>query len=229
MRTRSALLIGCAAVCALAAADSLEQARDKQDRAALENAAKQFAAAAARQPGDAAAQYRLALAQSYVAEVATELRDKSGAKTAAESGIQAAERAVSLQPKVAEYHRILGTLCGQVIPAQVLLALKYGNCARSSIDRAIELDPKSARAYLSRGVGNFYLPAAFGGGVELAVRDFEKAAQLDPKLADVYLWLGIAQRKVQRNEEARRNIAKSIELNPTRVWARQQLEKTPPN
>jgi len=91
--------------------------------------------------------------------------------------------AVDLQPQVAEHHRILGTLCGQVVPAQVLLAFRYGHCARASIDRAIALDPRSALAYLSRGVGNYYLPSAFGGGVDLAIRDFRKALEAAmPKL-----------------------------------------------
>jgi hypothetical protein len=35
-------------------------------------------------------------------------------------------------------------------------------------------------------------------------------------------------RKLNRNAEARQAIQKSLELNPQRVWARQQLEKTPP-
>lgn len=212
---------------AAAAPGDLESARDRQDRAALDRAVGEMKAAAAKQPQAAPAQYRLAQAESYLAEVLLELRDKDAAKTAAEDGIHAAERAVALQPSNAEYHRILGTLCGQVVPAQVLLALKYGRCARESIDRAIQLDPRSARAYLSRGIGNYYLPPAFGGGVELAIRDFQKAAELDPKSADSYLWLGIALRKAHRNADARKEIAKSLELNPNRIWARQQLDKTP--
>ncbi len=207
--------------------DKLEEARNRQDRQYLEQTVRDRKSAADRSPGDAAAQYRFAQAQSYLAEVTLELKDKDAAKSAAEEGIHAAERAVRLQPKVAEYHRILGTLCGQVIPAHVLLGLKYGNCARSSIDRAIELDPRSSKAYLSRGIGNYYLPSGLGGGVELAVHDFEKAIQLDPTSADTHLWLGIALRKLERNAEARKEIAKSIELNPSRIWARQQLEKTP--
>jgi len=46
-------------------------------------------------------------------------------------------------------------------------------------------------------------------------------------LADAHLWLGLALRKAGRNAEARRAIARSLELNPRRVWAKQQLEKTP--
>ncbi len=208
-------------------ADPLEDARNRQDRGLLARSVRELEAAARQKPNDASAQYRLATAQSYLAEVNLELKDKEAARSAAEAGIAAAERAVELQPNVAENHRILGTLCGQVVPAQVLLAFKYGKCARSSIDRAIELDPKSSRAYLSRGVGNYYLPAAMGGGMELAVRDFQKAIQLDPKSAEAYLWLGLALRKLNRNAEARKEIAKSLELSPSRIWAKQQLDKTP--
>lgn len=205
----------------------LVAARDRQDRGALERIAQDATAAAEKQTKEAEAQFRAAEAQSYLAEVALELRDKNAAKSAAEAGIRAAERAVALKPGVAEYHRILGTLCGQVIPANVLLALKYGKCARGSIDRAIELDPKSSKAWLSRGVGNYYLPESFGGGVELSVRDFQKAIELDPKSAEAHLWLGIALRKAQRNTDARKEFAKSLELNPNRIWAKQQLDKTP--
>jgi Flp pilus assembly protein TadD len=76
-------------------------------------------------------------------------------------------------------------------------------------------------------VGNYYLPTAFGGGVEAAIRDIEKAIELDARLAEAHLWLGIALRKAGRAAEARRAIARSLELNPRRAWARQQLEKTP--
>ena len=209
------------------ASNNLEAARDGQDRAALERAIAEASTAANAKPQDATAQYRTALAQSYLAEVAMELRDKGQARSAAEAGIQAAEKAVSLAPAVAEHHRILGTLCGQVIPANVLAGLKYGRCALDSINRAIELDAKSSVAYLSRGIGNYYLPSSFGGGVETAIRDIRKALQLDPKSSAAYMWLGVALRKANRNAEAREALAKSVQLNPRRVWAKQQLEKTP--
>lgn len=207
--------------------DDLRSARDRQDRAALDRAVREAAGAAAKLPKDAGAHLRLAQAESYLAEVDLELHDKPAAKAAAEAGIHAAERAVALQPAVAEHHRILGTLCGQVVPAQVLLAFKYGRCARSSIERALELDPRSSLARLSRGVGNYYLPPAFGGGIELAIRDFRKAIEIDPRSAEAHLWLGVALRKARHNAEARREILKSLELSPNRIWAKQQLDKTP--
>ncbi len=184
--------------------------------------------AAQRESNNAGAQYNLAVAQSYLAEVAFELRDKNAAATAAENGIQVAQRAVQLDPKKAEYHRVLGALCGQVIPANVIAGIRYGKCALESVNKAIELDPKSADAYLSRGVGNYYLPPQFGGGVDKAITDIQKAIQLNPKMAEAQMWLGIVLRKANRNAEARTALSRSIELNPARVWAKQQLEKTPP-
>src|SRR2546430_10298916 len=38
---------------------------------------------------------------------------RSAAKNAAQAGIDAAERAVNLKGDSSEYHRLLGTLCGQ--------------------------------------------------------------------------------------------------------------------
>jgi tetratricopeptide (TPR) repeat protein len=213
--------------CLRALPRELEQARDRQDRAALEKIVASFGAIAGKQANDAQAQYMLALADSVLAEVATELKDKNGGRAAAEAGIKAAERAVALKPDVAEHHRILGTLCGQVIPANVLAGLKYGRCAMDSINKAIELDPKSPLGYVSHGVGNYYLPGAFGGGAELALKDFQKAIQLDPNLAEAHLWMGIALRKLNRNEEARSALGKALQLNPDRLWTKQQLEKTP--
>ncbi|MBI1789363.1 MAG: tetratricopeptide repeat protein [Acidobacteria bacterium] len=209
---------------AVLAASDLEKARDAQDRAGLE---KMVAALEQKPAGDAKGFYQLALAYSYLAEVAQEQRDKGQVKRAAEAGIRAAERAVALKPEVAEYHRLLGTLCGQIVPANVLAGLSYGKRAQEAIARALERDPKSAPAYISRGVGNYYLPQALGGGYERALGDFQKAIELDPKSAEAHLWLGLTLRQLKRNGEARKALARSLELNPSRLWTKQQLEKTP--
>ncbi|HLJ48262.1 MAG TPA: tetratricopeptide repeat protein [Bryobacteraceae bacterium] len=222
------LLIFAIPVLALAnGVTELETARDRQDQQALDKLVSQYRAAADKQPKDATSQYQLALAESYAAEVAVEIRDKAKANGYAETGITAAEKAVGMKPDVAEYHRILGTLCGQMISSMGLAGIKYGKCAMTSVNKAIELDPKSSSAYLSHGVGNYYLPSALGGGVDLAIKDFEKAIELNPKSAEAYCWLGVALRKANRPAEARKAFSKSLELNPNRLWAKQQLDKTP--
>ena len=182
MRTSRIALVLISAVLAIASA-ALETARDTQDRTALERAVADASAAAAKNGSDAETNYHLAQAQSYLAEVALELKDKATAAKAAESGIEAARKAVSLNGKSPEFHRLLGTLCGQVIPASTLLGFKYGHCALDEINKALELDPKFALAYVSRGVGNYYLPDQLGGGPHKAIPDFQKALSLNPKLA----------------------------------------------
>jgi len=206
---------------------NLIKARDRQDKPALQKLVDDFKAIAANQPKDAAAQYHLALAESYAAEVAIETHDKAAAKNYAQAGIDAAERAVAIKADSSEYQRILGTLCGQIISGQGLAGLKYGKCALTAVNKAIELDPKSSANYVSHGVGNYYLPPALGGGIDLAIKDFRRAIELNPKNADAYLWLGVALRRNNQAEEAHKAIAKSLELNPNRLWAKQQLDKTP--
>jgi tetratricopeptide (TPR) repeat protein len=206
----------------------IHKARDKQDTASLDRIAQQLASIADSHPSDADAQYRAAYAASTRAEVAAELRDKNQQRAASEAGLKLVERAVTLKPDSAEYHRVKGTLCGQEAAALGGLgALKYGKCALDEVGKAIQIDPKSSVNYLSHGVGNYYLPAALGGGVELAIQDFQKAIELDPKSGEAYLWLGVALRKANKNAEAHKAFEKAVALNPNRVWAKQQLEKTP--
>lgn len=220
---RGFFLLSFATFAALAADAALESARNRQDRAALEKAGADRAKAAR----NAAGHYDTALAYSYLSEVALELRDKRQARSAAELGITAAKTALKLEPNNAEYHRLLGTLCGQVIPADPMAGFQHGRCAKEEIEKALQMNPKSALAWVSSGVGKFYLPAMFGGGVDLAMKDFQKAAAIDPKLPEAWLWIGLAHRKGNRNAEARQALQKAKALNPARLWIQQQLEKTP--
>jgi tetratricopeptide (TPR) repeat protein len=226
MRTAIILAIGAAACLATPPTTVLEEARNRQDRAALEQMFAAASAKAQQRADDAAALYEAAYSASYVAEVALELRDKAQAQRAAEAGIKFAERVVALRP-TPEAYRLLGTLCGQVIPANVLAGLNYGKRAREAVNKAIELDPKYGRAYLARGVGNYYLPAGLGGGVDKAIADFRTALELEPGNSDGWLWLGIALRKQGQNKAAREAFTKGLQAAPARVWLKQQLEKTP--
>ena len=222
----TAIFLG-AAILLRAGGTDLDRARDTQDRPALERLAGEAVSGAQKLPSDAQAQYRAALASSHLAEVAIEVGDKARARSAAESGIQAGQRAIGLNAQSAEFHRVLGTLCGQAVTSNPLSILKYGHCAQDEINKAVELDPKSALNYVGRGIGNYYLPPAFGGGVDLAVKDLQRAVALDAKLAEAHLWLGIALRKAGRTADAHAELQKAVDLAPARVWAKEQLAKTP--
>jgi tetratricopeptide (TPR) repeat protein len=209
-----------------AAPATLETARDAEDRPALEKMVNDYTAAATKAPNDAEAQYRGALACSYLAEIAIEQRDRKLGQQAAERGMKYGERAITLKPDSAEYYRVLGTLYGQAI-VDISSGLNYGPKAKEAINKAVEKAPKSSAVYVARGVGNYYLPAMLGGGPKLATDDFRKAIELDPKNAEAYLWLGLSLRKDNREAEARQAFTKSLALNPNRFWTQQQLAKTP--
>jgi tetratricopeptide (TPR) repeat protein len=229
VKSRCAILLTATALrlSAESSLGELNQAVDRQDRAAAERVVARLQEAAAKAPESASARYHHALASSQLSQIMMELGDRAGSSAAARAGVDSAKRAVALKPDSAEHHRILGALCGQAIPGNPLNALKYGACARDEVNKAVELDGRSYLAWLSRGVGNYYMPAAFGGGADKAILDFKKAIELNPKSADAHLWMGIALRKLGRNAEARAALEKSQTLNPDRLWARQQLEKTP--
>jgi len=219
-------LILAAFMAAAAVPQPLELARDQQDRAALDRLLNESAAAAAKAPNDAEAQYRAAVAASYLAGVDVELHDKKPAHDVAERGITFAEKAVALKPDNGEYLRVLGTLYGQAV-SDIMSGLRYGAKAKDTLSRAVEKSPKSSMVYVARGVGNLYLPAQLGGGPAIAIPDFQKAIELDAKNAEAYAYLGLSLRDEHKDAEARQAFAKALELNPKRVWVKQQLDKTP--
>jgi tetratricopeptide (TPR) repeat protein len=230
VRARRAATALCAIIMSAATPPiaDLEKARDRQDVGSLDGMIAQLTRAAQASPQSAQAQYELALAYSYAAEVAMELHDKKKSERYAEAGMEPAKKAADANTGNAEYHRLLGEICGQEIPASPLMGtLKYGPCAKNEIDKAIQLDSRSALAYVSRGVGNYYLPSSMGGGADLALKDFDKAIELNPNLAEAYLWKGLALRKSNRDAEARQAFQRALQLDPNRVWAKEQLEKTP--
>jgi tetratricopeptide (TPR) repeat protein len=223
---RFALTLALALGAAHAASTPLEQARDKQDKAALQKLVDEAAGAAAKAPNDADAQLRGALACSYMAEVLIEQRERKPARAVAEQGMKLAEKAVALKPTVADGYRVLGTLYGQGI-TDVMSGLSYGPKAKSAIAKAMELAPKSPMVWVAQGVGNYYLPSALGGGPANAIVSLRKAIEIDPKNAEAWMWLGVSLRKDGKDAEARQAFTKSLQLNPNRVWVKQQLDKTP--
>lgn len=216
------------AVSAIAATGELEKLRNAQDRAALDARAQSLHADAEKSASDPKKWIAAASAYSYAAEVAYELRDKGGSMRAAEAGVRDAEKAIAINGNVPDYYRVLGTLCGQVIPANPIIgALSYGRKAKDALDKAIQMDPKSSMAHVAHGVGYYYLPANFGGGPDNAIKDYKQALTLDPRNADAYLWMGIALAKQHQNKLAREAFTKALQLEPDRRWTKQQLEKTP--
>ena len=85
---------------------------------------------------------------------------------------------------------------------------KY-NAAMEDFDKAIELDPNHAIAYINRGILNATLDKT-----QEAMADYGKAIELDPNNAEAYINRGILNTKLDKTKEAMADFDKAIELDP---------------
>lgn len=200
---------------------SLGAARKARDRGDTEAIRKIIEAAEAR-----AADTRkfddyvqLALLEVWMCEALEAGNKEALVKDAAEAGVAAAETAVTLNPKSSQAHQLLADLLGQLAPHVMGGGMKYGQRSSDEADKAIELDPKNAEAYITRGISYLYTPEAFGGNKKKAFDFFTKAAQLDPKLDTPHIWLALYYMESEKSADGSREIAEALRINPDRVFA----------
>jgi TolB-like protein/DNA-binding winged helix-turn-helix (wHTH) protein/Tfp pilus assembly protein PilF len=114
------------------------------------------------------------------------------------------EKAIALDPNLADGYRVLS-----MIQAWVEL-----NCreAETSLKRASDLAPGDPD-----NLGRSALLAMCQGRQEKAVELWKQELLLDPLRPDEYLWLAQSLRDLGRYEEARRALAKALDLNPNQI------------
>ncbi len=109
----------------------------------------------------------------------------------------------------------MGTLCGQVVPGNMLTRSDLRQARQGSDAKGEANRPQTRLAPTKRAASaTIILPQAFGGGFDLAVADFRKAIELSPRNADAYLWLGLSLRKQNKDAEARQAFAKVAGARP---------------
>ena len=92
--------------------------------------------------------------------------------------------------------------------------------ARELYRKAIELDPKFARAYaglaMTHAIEHRLRPGEDPArGLERALALAETARQIDPDIAEVYWALGFVHAQVRRHDQALDELQKAIDLNPS--------------
>lgn len=194
---------------------ALRKARDSSDIAALRKAID-AARQQAQQKNTARAYEQLALFYSWLCEAGRGHNDNKLVKQAAEEGIEAAKRAVQLDPNSSEAHRLEGDLLGQLIPHVFAGGMRYGRQSTSEIEKAIQLDANNVSAYIARAAGYFYTPSNFGGSHEKAVEMLKKAVSLDATLDTPHIWLAQVYLEDNKTRDALREINEARQLNPER-------------
>ncbi len=151
-----------------------------------------------------------------------------------DSGVEQLEAAIELDPQFAEAHALLGSIYGMKASG-MLSGIRYGPKSQSAIERAMELAPENPRVFLIDGIGDFYKPSMFGGGVDNAIESFTTAADLFPAFepkselapdwghAEVYAWLGQAYSEQEKYGEAEEAYQKALEIDPNYGWVKYVL------
>ncbi|HEV2708375.1 MAG TPA: tetratricopeptide repeat protein [Pyrinomonadaceae bacterium] len=161
---------------------------------------------------------RLALFNVWLCEAAEAHQNKEVFKQAAESGVAAAEKAVELNPQSSEAHQLLGDLLNQLIPHVFGGGMRYGKRSTDELDKAIELNPKNADAYVSRAISYYYTPESFGGSKEKAFELLKKAVEIAPHTDSPHIWLAMFNLEAGRTQEALREINLARRANPERSF-----------
>jgi len=128
-----------------------------------------------------------------------------------EEALAAYQRAIDLDPKLANPHNGLGT---------VYYSLGSYEEALAAYQRAIDLDPKSA--YAHNGLGNVYRDL---GRHDEALAAYRRAIELDPKYALPHNGLGNVYRDLGRYEEALAAYQRAIELDSKLVYPHYNLAR----
>jgi len=207
--------------------DAAQNARDAADAPGLQKLIQSAAADAAKSPG-AEAQLRIALYNHWLGEVADDLKDKNLEKSAALAGRAAAELGVAAAPDSPRAHALLGLLLGDCIPHTSMGGMRLGPRAQKEFDKALELDPLSADAYIGEGIGRLMTPSTFGGSAAKALELFGKAAEIDPSSDTAHVWLAQAHQKLGERDRALEEINRALALNSNRRWSQMvkaQVEK----
>jgi tetratricopeptide (TPR) repeat protein len=195
------------------------KARDRADTGAL-SAAIATAQQQASQKNSLDAYLRLAVFEDWLFEAASDHQDKGLAKQAAQGGVAAAEKAVQLNPNSSEAHRLLGNSLGECIPYVFAGGMRYGPRSTREDDKAIELDPKNANAYITRANAYFYTPETFGGNKQKAVELLKHAIEIDPTSDTAHISLAQDYLATGRRDDALREINEAKRLNPDRIFAK---------
>ena len=141
-----------------------------------------------------------------------------------EESIGYLEQAVALEPNLAGAHALLArayiTEAFFVQPEEQSLDAE----ALGEVNRALELDPDLADAYLARGI--IYWTHRNGFPHERAIREIKHAVELDPNLAEAHHQLAMIFLHVGLLDSAEQELHTALQLEPTNMGVRYRIAVT---
>jgi tetratricopeptide (TPR) repeat protein len=215
----------------IARADQLYSQRE--DLRQLEQGIVLLRQAAAAEPNNYEANWRLAKFNFYLASH-TEGDYK---ERAFKDGANAGKTAVALQPDKPDGHFWLGANYGGALEAETITGLASIGDVRSEMETVLKQDEgyQDGSAYMVLGLLDLKSPKIVGGDPQKAVSEFEKGLQFGKGNAFLRLHLAEAYAAVGRNSDAQQQLNAILSLTPdpnylpelkeAQAQARQLLEK----
>lgn len=153
-----------------------------------------------------------------------------------DEGAALLEQALKRKTDFAEGYILLASFYGQKASMEMLASF-YGPKATYTLKKALEIEADNPRAYLIDGIGKFYTPQAFGGGLDKALRSVRKAKSLFPKYRcanvacpdwgylEAHAWLGQIQAAQGEYDDARGSFREGLSVDPNNAWLKALLSQ----
>lgn len=193
-----------------------------------------FAALQQENPKDASLACWIAVA-SWRAVPLLQSSDDEQAKRVCKDGIAAADRAIALDPKLAEAFAVKAGLQGLSLSFNPAMAMTLSSEMDEGFSRAEAIDAKNPRVLLLKAMNTMHKPEFVGGGAKRAMPQFEKAIALfaaqkaqapgaqDWGRVDADLWAGRCQMKLGDAHKAKVHYERAMTMDPENVWVSKVL------
>ena len=164
-------------------------------------------------PGNYDAAWKLSKFNYYLA---THTDDSKERDDAFKAGIDAGKTAVQLQNEKPDGHFWLGANYGGAAEHSTIQGLATVNDIRNEMETVLRLDQgyQNGSAYMVLGLVYLNAPAIVGGDPKKAVEEMEKGLPFGEPNAFLHLHLAEAYKKVGRNNDARRELKKILDMTP---------------
>jgi tetratricopeptide (TPR) repeat protein len=160
--------------------------------------------------------------------------DRDRAEATAQAALASLDEAVRLDANLAEAHALQASLLGQRIGRAPHLAMSLSGRVSAARSRARAIDAANPRVDLIDGMGAFFTPAEYGGGLDEAERLIRSSLALFAKEPrgkawpnwgrfDAHLWLGQTLAAKGDVKGARGAYTQALAEGPESAWIKQVL------